>query len=143
MKGGNGNQFQYGGPVNFSQQSQQSQQPQQQQQRPSPAIYGNPARSKHTLATPMANPNVPSYNLVPMPITNQRPNIMNNQMRTQQVQSHLANMQHQQLLRHHQEQLRDPAAQMMVNFNNTVRTGKKFVPICMLLYRVTNENCNK
>lgn len=116
VKGGNGNQFQYGGPVNFPQQPPPQQQPQP-PQRPSPGIYGNPARSKHTMAAPMPHPNVPPYNVASNSIMNQRPNMMNNQMKAQQVQSHLASMQHQQ---------RNSQVQLVMNQNNAVRSGKNY-----------------
>ncbi|KAL0129049.1 hypothetical protein PUN28_004031 [Cardiocondyla obscurior] len=95
VKGGNntnasGNQFQYnaGNPTEF----------QQQQHRTVPNVYGNPARSKHTMATPLPHHNVPQYNVTQNSIMNQRSNPMNAQInvKVQQVPTHLANMQQQQ-----------------------------------------------
>lgn len=91
VKGGNnsntsGNQFQYNtGNAEF-----------QQQHRTVPNVYGNPARSKHTMATSLPHHNVPQYNVTQNSIMNQRSNPMNTQMKAQQLPTHLANMQQQQ-----------------------------------------------
>lgn len=91
VKGGNnnnasGNQFQYNtGNAEF-----------QQQHRTVPNVYGNPARSKHTMATSLPHHNVPQYNMAQNSIMNQRANPMNTQMKTQQVPTHLANVQQPQ-----------------------------------------------
>ncbi|XP_018403043.1 PREDICTED: mastermind-like protein 3 [Cyphomyrmex costatus] len=79
----NSNQFQYNtGNAEF-----------QQQHRTVPNVYGNPARSKHTMATSLPHHNAPQYNIAQNSIMNQRSNPMNTQMKTQQVPTHLANMQ--------------------------------------------------
>ncbi|KAL6257943.1 hypothetical protein P5V15_011541 [Pogonomyrmex californicus] len=89
VKGGNNsntnsNQFQYNaGNAEF----------QQQHRTAAPNIYGNPARSKHTMATSLPHVNVPPYSVAQNSIMNQRSNPMNTQMKTQQVPTHLANMQ--------------------------------------------------
>ncbi|XP_018362503.1 PREDICTED: eukaryotic translation initiation factor 4E transporter isoform X5 [Trachymyrmex cornetzi] len=87
VKGNNSNtssnQFQYNtGSAEF-----------QQQHRTVPNVYGNPARSKHTMATSLPHHNVPQYNIAQNSIMNQRSTPMNTQMKTQQVPTHLANMQ--------------------------------------------------
>nr|XP_033329376.1 nuclear factor of activated T-cells 5-like isoform X2 [Megalopta genalis] len=88
--GGNaGTQFQYSGNSDFQQQQQQ------QQHRTVSGVYGNPVRSKHTMTTNMPHHNVPQYNIAQNSMINQRSNTMNNQMKVQQAQSHLSNMQHQ------------------------------------------------
>ncbi|XP_029662383.1 eukaryotic translation initiation factor 4E transporter-like isoform X1 [Formica exsecta] len=90
VKGGNSgntssNQFQYNtGNVEF----------QQHQHRTVANVYGNPARSKHTMATSLPHHNVPQYNpVVQNSIMNPRTNPINTQMKAQQVPAHLANMQ--------------------------------------------------
>ncbi|XP_072749964.1 uncharacterized protein [Anoplolepis gracilipes] len=90
VKGGNSgntssNQFQYNtGNVEF----------QQHQHRTVTNVYGNPARSKHTMATSLPHHNVPQYNpVVQNSIMNPRSNPLNTQMKAQQVPAHLANMQ--------------------------------------------------
>ncbi|CAL1673080.1 unnamed protein product [Lasius platythorax] len=91
VKGGNSgntsssNQFQYNtANVEF----------QQHQHRTVANVYGNPARSKHTMATSLPHHNVPQYNpVVQNSIMNPRSNPINTQMKAQQVPAHLANMQ--------------------------------------------------
>jgi len=90
VKGGNNsntssNQFQYNtGNAEF-----------QQQHRTVPNVYGNPTRSKHTITTSLPHHNISQYNVAQNSIMNQRSNSMNTQMKTQQVPTHLANMQQQ------------------------------------------------
>lgn len=93
MKGGKGNntpnstQFQYTGNAEFQQ---------SQQHRTASNVYGNPARSKHTMATSLPHHNVSQYNVPQTSMMNQRSNSINTQMKTQQqVSSHLANLQQQ------------------------------------------------
>lgn len=93
VKGGKSNntnstQFQYTGNAEF-------QQPQQ--HRTASNVYGNPARSKHTMATSLPHHNVSQYNVPQTSMMNQRTNSINTQMKSQpQVPSHLAGMQQQQ-----------------------------------------------
>ncbi|XP_034935730.1 eukaryotic translation initiation factor 4E transporter-like isoform X2 [Chelonus insularis] len=98
VKGVSTNQYQYGGPVNF----QPSMQPPS-QQRVATGVYparaptgGNTIRSKHTMSTTLSHQNVSQYNMTPNSIMSQRSDPMNNLIKAQPVQSHLANMQHQQ-----------------------------------------------
>ncbi|XP_061933532.1 eukaryotic translation initiation factor 4E transporter isoform X3 [Apis cerana] len=110
--GGNGgNQFQYGGNSDFQQQQQQ----QQQQHRTVSSVYGNPARSKHTMTSSIAHHNVPQYNVAQNSMINQRSNSMNNQMKIQQAPSHLANMQHQPPQQ--QQRILNSQMQMVLNQN--------------------------
>ncbi|XP_029167468.1 eukaryotic translation initiation factor 4E transporter-like isoform X2 [Nylanderia fulva] len=90
VKGGNNgntssNQFQYNtANVEF----------QQHQHRTVANVYGNPARSKHTMTTSLPHHNVPQYNpVVQNSIINPRSNPINTQMKAQQVPAHLASMQ--------------------------------------------------
>lgn len=120
MKGGGGanggNQFQYSGNTDFQQQ-------QQQQHRTVSSVYGNPARSKHTMTSSMPHHSVPQYNVAQNSMINQRSNTMNNQMKVQQAPSHLANMQHQTSQQQQQRTL-NSQMQMVLNQNyNSNRTG--------------------
>lgn len=129
VKGGNnnntsGNQFQYNaGNAEF----------QQHQHRTVPNVYGNPPRSKHTMATSLPpHHSVPQYNVAQNSIMNQRSNPINTQMKAQQVPSHLANMQQQpphgtasmQQQQPPQRNVNATPMQLVVNQNyNTSRTG--------------------
>ncbi|XP_031364797.1 eukaryotic translation initiation factor 4E transporter-like [Apis dorsata] len=108
--GNGGNQFQYGGNSDFQQQQQQ-----QQQHRTVSSVYGNPARSKHTMTSSIAHHNVPQYNVAQNTMINQRSNSMNNQMKIQQAPSHLANMQHQPPQQ--QQRILNSQMQMVLNQN--------------------------
>lgn len=124
VKGGGGssiNQYQYsGGNLDF----------QQQQHRTVTNVYGNPARSKHAMTpTVSSHPNVPQYNVTQNTIINQRSNHMNPQMKqVQQVQSHMANVQHQQQQQQPQQtRSANPQVQLMLNQNyNSNRSGMRF-----------------
>ncbi|XP_048263916.1 eukaryotic translation initiation factor 4E transporter isoform X2 [Bombus terrestris] len=109
--GGNGsNQFQYSANSDFQQQQQQ-----QQQHRTVSSVYGNPARSKHTMTSSIPHHNVPQYNVAQNSMINQRSNSMNNQMKVQQAPSHLANMQHQPPQQ--QQRILNSQMQMVLNQN--------------------------
>ena len=119
VKGGGGNQFQYSGNVDFQQQQLQ----QQQSQRAVPGMYGNPARSKHTMTAPSTHPNVPQFNISSNSVIGQRSNQMTSQLKTQQVQSHLASIQQQQ--QQQQQRSANPQLQLALNQNyNSSRNGK-------------------
>lgn len=118
MKGGgnNGNtssnQFQYNtANVEF----------QQHQHRTVANVYGNPARSKHTMTTSLPHHNVPQYNpVVQNSIMNPRSNPINTQMKAQQVPAHLANMQQSphgtaSMQQQQQQQQQQPPPQRTVN----------------------------
>ncbi|XP_024222140.1 eukaryotic translation initiation factor 4E transporter-like isoform X10 [Bombus vosnesenskii] len=116
VKGGSGgsngsNQFQYSANSDFQQQQQQ----QQQQHRTVSSVYGNPARSKHTMTSSIPHHNVPQYNVAQNSMINQRSNSMNNQMKVQQAPSHLANMQHQPPQQ--QQRILNSQMQMVLNQN--------------------------
>ncbi|XP_011305362.1 eukaryotic translation initiation factor 4E transporter isoform X3 [Fopius arisanus] len=139
VKGVAATQFPYGGPPTFQSgppqsqlQQQQQQQPQsqpvpvQQQnqpQRPSTGIYGNPARSKHTMPTSLPPPNVPQYNVSPNSVISQRTNIMSNQGKQQLVQTHFAN-----ILQHQQQRNINSQVQLVLNQNyNSNRTDGRIM----------------
>ncbi|XP_076224796.1 uncharacterized protein LOC116426797 isoform X3 [Nomia melanderi] len=118
--GGNvGNQSQYSGNSDFQQQQQQ------QQHRTVSSVYGNPARSKHTMSTTMPHHNVSQYNIAQNSMINQRSNTMNNQMKVQQAQSHLTNMQHQpQQQQQQQQQQRTLNSQMQMVLNQNYNSSR-------------------
>lgn len=135
VKGGNnnntsGNQFQYNtGNAEF-----------QQQHRTVPNVYGNPARSKHTMATSLPHHNVPQYNVAQNSIMNQRSNPLNTQMKAQ-VPTHVANMQQQPphgTVNMQQQQQQPPPSQRTVNtsmqlvmnqnYNRTGNDSMKYEP---------------
>lgn len=122
--GGSGNgstQFQYSGNADFQQQQQQ----QQQQHRTVSSVYGNPARSKHTMTSSIPHHNVPQYNVAQNSMISQRSNTMNNQMKVQQTPSHLANMQHQsQQQQHQQQQQRALNSQMQIVLNQNYNSSR-------------------
>lgn len=125
VKGGSGNggnQFQYSGNSDFQQQQQQ-----QQQHRTVSSVYGNPARSKHTVTSSIPHHNVPQYNVAQNSMINQRSNSMNNQMKVQQTPpSHLANMQHQP--QQQQQRILNSQMQMVLNQNyNSSRTDGRIM----------------
>ncbi|XP_023289580.1 eukaryotic translation initiation factor 4E transporter isoform X3 [Orussus abietinus] len=124
VRGGGGNQFHHSSNIDFQQQQQQ-----QQQQRATSGIYGNPARSKHTMATPLPMSNVPQYNVNANPVIGQRANHMNNHMKSQHVQSHLSMQQQPQ----QQQQPRsvNPQLQQIVmnqNYNSARTEGRAVQP---------------
>ncbi|XP_063987943.1 eukaryotic translation initiation factor 4E transporter-like isoform X3 [Diachasmimorpha longicaudata] len=134
VKGVTATQFPYGGPSNFQSQPPQSQlqqqpppvssvQQQNQSLRPTPGIYGNPARSKYTMPTSLPPPNVPQYNVSPNSVISQRTNIMNNQSKQQLVQTHFANILQQQQQRNVNSQV-----QLVLNQNyNSNRTDGRIM----------------
>lgn len=125
MKGGDGNggnHFQYSGNADFQQQ--------QQQHRTVSSVYGNPARSKHTMTSSIPHHNVPQYNVAQNSMINQRSNPINNQIKVQQAQSHLANMQHQPPPQQQQHRTLNSQMQMVLNQNyNSNRAGNHNIRI--------------
>ncbi|KAK2585472.1 hypothetical protein KPH14_010130 [Odynerus spinipes] len=138
VKGGGGgnsvNQYQYSGNLDF----------QQQQHRTMTNVYGNPTRSKHAMTpTVSSHPNVPQYNVTQNTIMNQRSNHINPQMKqVQQVQSHIANVQHQQQQQQPQQsRSANPQMQLMLNQNyNSNRTDGRMMRSQQLNINVGRQN---
>ncbi|XP_044577225.1 eukaryotic translation initiation factor 4E transporter-like isoform X4 [Cotesia glomerata] len=123
VKGGAANQFQYGNPVNYPQQSQPQQQLPQQQQPPSsqritPSVFGNTARSKHTMSSSLSHQNFPPYNMTPNPAMSRRPDMTAEFARKVAQVTSMDNEQPQQQQRNVNSQV-----QLILNQNyNTNRT---------------------